>query len=325
MGRHSQRQDGQGFFDDFTDAKLARYYDFQPGIGEVSIRPGGLYYTITRSPDGPPSSSDHLSIDSLGRPQPPTAKAVLRFPGAHWEVSINVEYDFEAKSNGRAACIWIVLGEPSQRFDRSLAFVHSADLDPASHHLSVVLRSDPDEPIGKTLTNRPKKSNWYRVARAGFRVNAEWSEDGDNFFELMAWDEPAAPEIQSIVINSSSFAGGASFVVRSIGIDGSHPIEVESKPPVFAVAGTKSELAVVQAEEVVVALNAGRSIQLEGCAVVGAIDLAGVASSLVADLRAHACDFRGPFYASRPITASGAISITESQSVRGRRPLKCSL
>jgi hypothetical protein len=45
-----------GFFDDFTHSDLRRYYDLQPGVGEVSIRPGGLHYTITRAPNGPPSA-----------------------------------------------------------------------------------------------------------------------------------------------------------------------------------------------------------------------------------------------------------------------------
>ena len=145
----------------------------------------------------------------------------------------------------------------------------------------------------------------------------------------MAWDEPSAPAIQSIVINSSSFAGGASFVVRSIAIKGGHPIEVESKPPLFSVAGTKSALAVVPADEVVAALNAGRSIRLEGCAIVGSIDLARVASPLVSDIRIHGCDFKDTFYASRPVTISGVVSITGSQfaavglsSVRFTRPFE---
>jgi hypothetical protein len=82
-------------------------------------------------------------------------EAVLRFPGTHWTVLIDAEYDFESKSNARAACIWIVLGGAFERFDRSLAFVRSADLDPASHHLSLMIHHRPDEPVGKTLTNHP--------------------------------------------------------------------------------------------------------------------------------------------------------------------------
>jgi hypothetical protein len=70
-------------------------------------------------------------------------------------VLIDAEYDFESKSNARAACIWIVLGGAFERFDRSLAFVRSADLDPASHHLSLMIHHRPDEPVGKTLTNHP--------------------------------------------------------------------------------------------------------------------------------------------------------------------------
>lgn len=313
MGRDDRNENGKGFFDDFTRPDMARFYDLQPGVGEVSIRPGGLYYTITRAPDGPPSSSDHLTIDSLGRPQPPTAKAVLRFPGTHWSALIEAEYDFESKSNGRAACIWVALGEPNQRFERGLAFVRSADLDAASHHLSFVVHHRPDEPVGKTLTDQPKRHNWLRVARAGFQISVEWSEDDQQYKEIAAWDEPSAPDIQSIIINSSSFAGGAAFVVRSIAIEGSYPIEVESRPAPFSVVGTESQSTVVQADELVAALVAGRSIRLQACSIVGPVDLARVASPIASDIQIHGCDFSGSFYASSPVTVSGTVSITGSQ------------
>ena len=85
----------------------------------------------------------------------------------------------------------------------------------------------------------------------------------------------------------------------------------------------------VPADEVVAALNAGRSIRLEGCAIVGSIDLARVASPLVSDIRIHGCDFKDTFYASRPVTISGVVSITGSQfaavglsSVRFTRPFE---
>jgi hypothetical protein len=329
MGLDGGEENGLDFLDDFTNPSLGRYYDLQPGVGEISIRPGGLHYAIIRAPDGPPSSSDHLTIDSLGRPQPPTARAVLRYPGTHWEVSIKAEYDFEAKSNGRAACVWIVLGEPSDRYDRGVSFVRSADLDLATHHLSFVMHHRPNEPVGINLTTRPKRHYWFRVARTSSHMKAEWSDDGNQYTEVMAWDERSAPSIQSIVINSSSFAGGASFVVRSIAIKGSRPIEVESKPPLFRVVGTSSNLAVVPAVDVAAAMSAGRGILLEACAIVGSIDLARVASPLVSDIRIHACDFRGAFYASNPVTVSGAVSVTASQfaavglsSVRFTKPFE---
>jgi hypothetical protein len=81
MGLDGGEENGRGFFDDFTQPDQGRYYDIQPGVGEISIRPGGLHYTITRASDGPPSASDHLTIDTLGRPQPPTARPCSAFLG----------------------------------------------------------------------------------------------------------------------------------------------------------------------------------------------------------------------------------------------------
>src|SRR5438045_4146102 len=98
---------GPGFFDDFSDRGLARYYDISPGIGSIVRREGGLH-EIARAPDGPSSTSDYLTIDSLGRPHSPTRKAVLRFDGTSWTLQASVEYDFRSKSNGRAAYLWLV-------------------------------------------------------------------------------------------------------------------------------------------------------------------------------------------------------------------------
>ena len=69
------------FFDDFSNPGLARYYEISPGVGSVVRRLDGLHYEIARAPDGSSSASDYLTIDSLGRPQSPTKKVVLRFEG----------------------------------------------------------------------------------------------------------------------------------------------------------------------------------------------------------------------------------------------------
>jgi len=90
------------FFDDFFDPALARYYEVTPGIGNVVRRESGLHYEIARAPDGPASATDCLSIDSLGRPQSPTAKVLFGFTGTDWTLEACVEYDFQAKRNGPA-------------------------------------------------------------------------------------------------------------------------------------------------------------------------------------------------------------------------------
>jgi hypothetical protein len=76
----------------------------------------GLRYAITPGPDGPASSLDYFTIDSLGRPQPPTAKVIVEFQAAEWSVDLVVDYEFENKMNGRSAHIGVAFGEPAQLY-----------------------------------------------------------------------------------------------------------------------------------------------------------------------------------------------------------------
>ena len=81
------------FVDDFSSADLARYYEIHPGIGTIERGTRGLEFQILRAPDGGASSADHLSIDSLGRPQTPTTKAVFRFTGTAWRLEAHSRLD----------------------------------------------------------------------------------------------------------------------------------------------------------------------------------------------------------------------------------------
>src|SRR5690349_11240446 len=99
--------DRPGFFDDFSDLALARYYEITPGTGKTIRRADGLPYAIARAPDGPASATDYLSIDSLGRPPSPTPTVLFRFSRTEWTLEVCVEYDSRAKRNGRTAYLWL--------------------------------------------------------------------------------------------------------------------------------------------------------------------------------------------------------------------------
>ena len=293
------------FVDDFTNRELARFYDTVPGVGQISRRSDGLHYVITHGPDGPTSTEDHLTIDSLGRPQSPTSKVVLKFLGTNWSLDVHIAYNFETKMNGRHAYFWLVLGDTAQRLERSTAFVRSADLEPPNGHLSFLVHTQTREPISRILTHNPQRLNWFRISRSNDRMNAEWSEDGNDFTRILEWNESSAPAYQTVVIDSSSFAGGAPFSVRHLRIVGSHPVEAQSRPPLFSIAGSDSTQAEVNAEEVVAALNAGRDVSLVNCAIQGAFDLAQATVPISSNIRIHQCDFKERFVASSVVTVFG--------------------
>ena len=296
------------FVDDFSDPSVERFYEYRPGVGEIERRETGLHYKISRTPDGPPSSLDHLTIDSLGRPQPPSAQARLSFEGKRWTVELEVEYDFETKMNGRAGNIWVVFGEPTARYERSILFSRSADLQPESHSLSVSLQEGREEPQSRQLSKHPNRWNWFRVERFEAKMAARWSEDGERFETVWEWTDDAAPALQSILINSSSFAGGAAFVVRTLRITGAHPIGRSARPSPFVVQGTRSSPAEVRAEEIGDALSAGRNVALAGCVVLGTLDLAKIVQPIGSDVSFRDCDFRDSLYASNTTIVTGRFS-----------------
>ena len=302
------------FVDDFSDPSVERFYEYRlGGVGEIERRKTGLHYKISRTPDGPPSSLDHLTIDSLGRPQPPTAQARLAFEGKRWTIDAQIEYDFETKMNGRAGNLWVVFGDPTARYVHSIVFSRSADLQPESHTLSVSLHHGREEPQSRQLSKQPNRQNWFRIERFDEKMAARWSEDGDRFNTVWEWTDHATPALQSILINSSSFAGGAAFVVRTLAITGAHPIENSTRPSSFVVNGTRSSPVQVRAEEILEALKAGRNAYLTGCVIVGTLDLAQAPQPIGSDLNLRECDFRDSLYASNTTIVTGRFGALQSR------------
>jgi len=166
---------GAEFFDDFSDSALARFYAITPGIGHVIRRADGLHYEIARAPDGPTSAADCLSIDSLGRPQSPTVKALFRFTGTEWTLEACIEYDFHSKRNGRTAYLWLVQGDAAQLYGESIALVRGADLDPGSHSLMLQVLEGGAEPRSIELARTVADKYWLRITRATSRVIVSWS------------------------------------------------------------------------------------------------------------------------------------------------------
>jgi hypothetical protein len=298
------------FFDDFSDGTLARYYEITPGVGNVR-RAGGLHYEITRTADGPANAGDYLSIDSLGRPHSPTARVLFRFTGTAWIFEACIEYDFRVKSNGRTSYLWLAHGGPEQRFSESIALVRRADLDDRSHSLTLLVHEPKAEPRSIELARTAADKYWLRVAREQSRVLVSWSTDGQAFEQLLDRTVQSPSPAQTVIINSSSFAGGASFVVRSIRLEGAHPDPAAERPPVFAVVesrGTK-----VPAADIVTALQENRDIELRGCVIDGPLDLAQAGSSIASNIRMHECRFTGSLVATSLVQISGSLSCLNCQ------------
>jgi hypothetical protein len=224
------------FFDDFSNAELSRYYEITPGVGTIVRRPGGLQYDISRAPDGSSEASDYLTIDYLGRPHSPAARAAVRFAGTRWALDVCVEYDFPTGRNGRQAFLWLVQGDAGERYHESVVLVRDADLDRNSLRLVV---HDPED---ETAESRPVPIPLHTADRYRFRVEraerlviVSWSDYEGAFCELHRQPIRSASEAHCLVLNGASFAGGASFVIRSLKLAGVRP----DPPPQTAVAGAR--------------------------------------------------------------------------------------
>jgi hypothetical protein len=66
---------------------------------------------------------------------------------------------------GRTAYVWLVFGDPPQRFSQSVAFVRSADLEATSHCLSFMVHRVHENPMHRELTRQP-----IRDVKGGLKV-----------------------------------------------------------------------------------------------------------------------------------------------------------
>jgi len=294
------------FVDDFSGTQLARYYEVVPGIGQVDRAAGGLHYRITRAPEGPASAEDALTIDTLGRPQPPTTQAVLRFSGDEWTLEVIVEYDFDTRINGRHAYIWVVPGDPAERTRESVAIIRSADLDPASHRLLIQAHRQDDAPRCNELTSTPGRRHWFRVSRAQGRITVAWSPDGTTFTTALEMDSGAQRRSHCVLVNSSSFAGGAAFVIRTLRLFNARPQEAPVRQELFERSGVAESG--VPADEVAHALRAGHDVRLRDCVIRGRLDFGEIDTPIASHMQFHGCTFVDPVLASREVCMTGAVS-----------------
>jgi uncharacterized protein YjbI with pentapeptide repeats len=286
------------FFDDFSDPELSRYYEITAGVGRIVRRPDGLHYDISRAPDGPSDSSDYLTIDYLGRPHSPAARAAVRFSGTRWTLDACVEYDFPTGRNGRQASLWLVHGDAGDRYRESVVLVRDADLDRNS--LSLVVHDPQDESVASSLVpiaSRRAERYWLRVERIGSLLTASWSDDGSVFTEVLRRPVRSASDAHCLVLNGASFAGGASFVLRSFKLAGARPDPAPRRPAVLALEGRE-----VSSADILGAVQAGRDVDLRSCAIRGSLALEGVtvasAMSFIAcrldEVGLSNVDFTGP-------------------------------
>lgn len=294
------------FADDFSNPDLERFYEILPGVGNLARRNDGLHYAITRGPDGPTSPQTFFTIDSLGRPQPPTAKAVLEYRGSEWSLEAVVDYEFERKTNGRSAHLCIAFGEAGQAYQHGLALVRSADLDPASHSLVACMHHAPAEPLCQEITRTPRRRNWFRVRRADCDLTVEWSEDGVAYKPVLRHTQVCSHISQFFMLNSYAFAGGASFVLRSLKIIGAEVIAAPPRPRAF----TSSDR-IVNAVEIIEALEEHRDIEVTNCEISGVIDLGVVQAPITSNICMNRCRFANKLVGVETTTLSGIVLLQE--------------
>lgn len=291
------------FFDDYLNADFGCYYEITRGAGTIARRTDGLHFDIQRAPDGPSTEYDHLTIDSLGRPHSPTRKAVVRFSGTEWTLEACLEYHFPPRRNGRQAYFWLVHGaDPAQRHTESVVLIRDADLDRDS--LSIVV-CDPDDGQSYTRLASPAADRYrLRIERSRASVVVYCGEDGHEPRRVVERSvrEAGAPS-QCIVMNSASFAGEASFVLRSLSLNGAQPDPAPGKQP--SVTASASEIA---AADIVDALRAGQGVHLRGCTITGTLDIGQVPSPILSCIEIQDCDIMGSLGTTCPVDAAGWVS-----------------
>ena len=199
----------------------------------------------------------------------------------------------------------MVEGEPADRYSESIALVRGADLDPGSYSLTLLLHEGLVEPRSIELARTRTDKYCLRVTREGNSIAVSWSADGQSFEQVLERTVQSHSPLQTIVINSSSFAGGASFILRSLRLEGAHPDPVPKRPPVFA---AERGVTAMPAADIVTALQAGRDIDLRGCTITGSFDLGQVASPIASLIRLENCRFAGSFIVSSIVSLTGSLS-----------------
>jgi nucleoside phosphorylase/uncharacterized protein YjbI with pentapeptide repeats len=303
LGRLRHEAPARMFFDDYSDADLGRYYEITRGAGIITRRAGGLHFEIQRAPDGPSTEYDHLTVDALGRPHSPTRKAVVRFPGTEWTLEACLEYHFPPRRNGRQACFWLVHGaDPGHRHAESVLLIRDADLDRDS--LSVVVY-DPDDGPSYTRLASPAADRYrLRIERSGARIVVYCGEEGHEPARVLERSvrEDGAPS-QCIVMNSASFAGEASFVLRSLSLTGAQPDAAPRRQAPVIVSASE-----VAAADIVQMLRAGQDIELRGCTITGTLDIGQVPSPVVSCIEMQDCDIAGWLGTTSPVDIAGWVS-----------------
>jgi uncharacterized protein YjbI with pentapeptide repeats len=120
----------------------------------------------------------------------------------------------------------------------------------------------------------------------------------------------AARDFHSLVINSQSFAGGASFVLRTLKLKGVLPSPAPTRPQPFTLAGPGIS---VSAADILGALQASQDIDLRDCTIEGSLDLGQIASPITSHIRMQDCRFTGSFVASNPVSVMSAVSFLNCQ------------
>jgi hypothetical protein len=295
------------FVDDFSDSEFARFYEIQGGAGEVQRRSDGLYFVIERGLSGPSSAEEYLSIDYLGRPQPPSTRAILRFSGMEWTLEASLEYHFARRTNGRSANFGVIFGDTADQRLRSVTLSRSADLPQESHALSVAVQRDGKTIVYRTLMQTPVDQCRFTVSRQGstMKIRCRAAEDFDlgNF----EWQDPLAPRCQCVLINSNSFAGGAAFVVREVRLSGARPIPGRIKPAAFSIPQAETETR-VPAEALIEALQAHQDIEIENCRITGRLNLTLLPSLVLGGISAYRCFFDSGINSAAQMRFAGPIS-----------------
>jgi len=126
----------------------------------------------------------------------------------------------------------------------------------------------------------------------------------------MKWEKPHGSVLQSLVVNSRSFAGGAAFILRSLQITGAYPREAPQRIIPLSMIGTQSVFAEIPANDIATAIRAGRDVGLLRCSITGSLDLADLGSEIASNVAFDNCAFPHGFYSSGATTVAGQFTFT---------------
>jgi hypothetical protein len=160
---------------------------------------GGSYMSGLSMIGNPPNGAQCTLTFNDGGGNP-AGTAVITFPVSSGEALIitSAGQNYTMKPS-TATVARLVNGALSERYSESIALVRRADLDHASHSVSLLVYENAAEPRSIKLARTSADKYWLRVTRAENRALVSWSTDGQVFETVLERAVVSQSPMQTVI------------------------------------------------------------------------------------------------------------------------------